>query len=362
MRWDNLRLTDVGPDDPAAPLFARGAVARTFETPGFRGMTFYEIQARSIINRVPHGQPGAVRLHDQPLPRLRPPVRLLLRAQDPRVSRPRRGGADFDSKIVVKVNAAELVRKELAAPRWRGQHIAMGTNVDCYQRAEGRYELMRGILAALRDAANPFSVLTKGTLILRDLDLLTEAADRADVGASFSVGFLDPDVWRSVEPGTPDPRRRLEACATLNAHGIGSGVLMAPVLPYLTDSPAQLERTVREIAAAGATHLTPHRAAPAPRRPAMVAGLALPRAPAPRAALSGAVRSRRLRAQGLPGTRHDPDQGPRHPLRHRPRHSGQGPPPPAAATAFSPAAHSAVTPGQRDGWGLSFSRSGLVPN
>ncbi|MFC6675378.1 Rv2578c family radical SAM protein [Nonomuraea ferruginea] len=166
-------------------------------------------------------------------------------------------GADFDSKIVVKVNAAELVRKELAAPRWRGQHIAMGTNVDCYQRAEGRYELMRGILAALRDAANPFSVLTKGTLILRDLDLLTEAADRADVGASFSVGFLDPDVWRSVEPGTPDPRRRLEACATLNAHGIGSGVLMAPVLPYLTDSPAQLERTVREIAAAGATHLTP---------------------------------------------------------------------------------------------------------
>ncbi|GAA4507882.1 Rv2578c family radical SAM protein [Nonomuraea ferruginea] len=256
MRWDNLRLTDVGPDDPAAPLFARGAVARTFETPGFRGMTFYEIQARSIINRVP----AASRV---PFDYTINPYRgcghrcVYCFARKTHEYLDLDAGADFDSKIVVKVNAAELVRKELAAPRWRGQHIAMGTNVDCYQRAEGRYELMRGILAALRDAANPFSVLTKGTLILRDLDLLTEAADRADVGASFSVGFLDPDVWRSVEPGTPDPRRRLEACATLNAHGIGSGVLMAPVLPYLTDSPAQLERTVREIAAAGATHLTP---------------------------------------------------------------------------------------------------------
>lgn len=256
MRWDNLRLTDAGPDDPAAPLFARGAVARTFDTPGFRGMTFYEIQARSIINRVP----AASRV---PFDYTINPYRgcghrcVYCFARKTHEYLDLDAGADFDSKIVVKVNAAELVRKELAAPRWRGQHIAMGTNVDCYQRAEGRYELMRGILAALRDAANPFSVLTKGTLILRDLDLLTEAADRADVGASFSVGFLDPDVWRSVEPGTPDPRRRLEACATLNAHGIGCGVLMAPVLPYLTDSPAQLEHTVREIAAAGATHLTP---------------------------------------------------------------------------------------------------------
>jgi DNA repair photolyase len=256
MRWDNLRLTDAGPDDPAAPLFARGAVARTFDTPGFRGMTFYEIQARSIINRVP----AASRV---PFDYTINPYRgcghrcVYCFARKTHEYLDLDAGADFDSKIVVKVNAAELVRKELAAPRWRGQHIAMGTNVDCYQRAEGRYELMRGILAALRDAANPFSVLTKGTLILRDLDLLTEAADRADVGASFSVGFLDPDVWRSVEPGTPDPRRRLEACATLNAHGIGCGVLMAPVLPYLTDSPAHLERTVREIAAAGATHLTP---------------------------------------------------------------------------------------------------------
>ncbi|HEX4812007.1 MAG TPA: radical SAM protein, partial [Nonomuraea sp.] len=166
-------------------------------------------------------------------------------------------GADFDSKIVVKVNAAELARRELAAPRWRGHHIAMGTNVDCYQRAEGRYRLMRGILAALRDTATPFSILTKGTLILRDLDLLTEAAEVTEVGANVSVGFVDPDMWRAVEPGTPDPRRRLEVCAKLNDDGIACGVLMAPVLPYLTDSPDQLARTVKEIADAGATHVSP---------------------------------------------------------------------------------------------------------
>src|SRR5215472_3888872 len=122
-------------------------------------------------------------------------------------------GQDFNSKIVVKVNAPELARKELARPSWAGEHIAMGTNVDCYQRAEGRYRLMPGILTALRDAANPFSILTKGTLILRDLDLLSQAASVTRVGISFSVGFVDETVWRSVEPGTPSPQRRLDACA-----------------------------------------------------------------------------------------------------------------------------------------------------
>ncbi len=113
---------------------------------------------------------------------------------------------------MVKVNAPELVRKELAARKWQGEHIAMGTNVDCYQRAEGRYRLMPGILAALRDAANPFSILTKGTLILRDLELLEQAAEVTDVGLNVSVGSVDKELWRSVEPGTPAPDRRLE-CA-----------------------------------------------------------------------------------------------------------------------------------------------------
>ena len=105
----------------------------------------------------------------------------------------------------MKVNAPQLLRAKLASPGWRGEHIAMGTNVDCYQRAEGRYRLMRGIIGALRDARNPFSILTKGTLILRDLDLLLSAAEVTDVGLNVSAGFLDESLWRAIEPGTPAP-------------------------------------------------------------------------------------------------------------------------------------------------------------
>jgi len=166
-------------------------------------------------------------------------------------------GHDFDSKIVVKVNAPDLVRKELAAPKWRGEPIAMGTNVDCYQRAEGRYRLMPGILTALRDAANPFSILTKGTLILRDLDLIAGAAEVTDVGLAVSVGCADTALWRELEPGTPSPQRRLEVCATFSAAGLPCAVLMGPVVPFLSDSPAQLDATVRQIAQAGATSVTP---------------------------------------------------------------------------------------------------------
>jgi DNA repair photolyase len=166
-------------------------------------------------------------------------------------------GADFDTKVVVKVNAPELVRKKMASPSWPGEHIAMGTNVDCYQRAEGRYQLMPGIISALKDAANPFSILTKGTLILRDIELLAEAAEVTDVGLNVSVGSVDKELWRSVEPGTPAPARRLEACAALNERGLRCGVLMGPVIPFLSDSPAQLEAAVSQIAAAGATSVTP---------------------------------------------------------------------------------------------------------
>jgi len=166
-------------------------------------------------------------------------------------------GEDFNSKIVVKVNAPELARKELAAPKWQREHVAMGTNVDCYQRAEGRYQLMPGIIGALKDARNPFSILTKGTLILRDLDLLAEAAEVTDVGLNVSVGFVDKSLSRSVEPGTPSPERRLGICAALTERGLRCGVLMGPVLPFLTDSPAQLDATVRLAAEAGAAHVTP---------------------------------------------------------------------------------------------------------
>jgi DNA repair photolyase len=166
-------------------------------------------------------------------------------------------GADFNTRVVVKVNAAELVRKKLASPRWAGEHIAVGMNVDCYQRAEGRYQLMPGIIGALTAAANPFSILTKGTLILRDIELLAAAAEVTEVGLNVSAGFTDKDLWRSVEPGTPAPARRLEACAALNERGLPCGVLMGPVVPFLSDSPAQLDETVRQIAAAGAHHVMP---------------------------------------------------------------------------------------------------------
>jgi len=166
-------------------------------------------------------------------------------------------GRDFDTKVVVKVNAPELLRAKLASPSWTGEHIAMGTNVDCYQRAEGRYQLMRGIIGALRDAANPFSILTKGTLIRRDLDLLLSAAEVTDVGLNVSAAFMDKDLWRAIEPGTPAPARRIEACAALNEAGLRCGVLMGPIVPYLSDSPAQLEAAVRQAAEAGAPHVMP---------------------------------------------------------------------------------------------------------
>ncbi len=166
-------------------------------------------------------------------------------------------GEDFNSQIVVKVNAPDLLRKELTGKSWKGEHIAMGTNVDPYQRAEGRYKLMRGILEALRDFANPFSILTKGSLILRDLDLLRQCAEVTDVGTNVSVGFVDKALWRLLEPGTPSPTKRLEVCRTLNQAGIPCGVLMAPIIPFLTDSPQHLAATVQQIADSGAIHVTP---------------------------------------------------------------------------------------------------------
>ncbi|WP_244942434.1 Rv2578c family radical SAM protein, partial [Streptomyces sioyaensis] len=249
MRWNNLG------DSPSA-LFGTDVVSRTVDTPEFRGITFHEVRARSIVNRVP----GASRM---PFEWTVNPYRGCSHACVYCFARKTHSyldldtGQGFDSQIVVKVNAPALLRRELAARRWRGDHIAMGTNVDCYQRAEGRYGLMPGILTALRDHANPFSILTKGTLILRDLTLLQQAAAVTDVGISVSVGFLDRELWRTVEPGTPAPERRLEVVRTLTAHGIPCGVLMAPVIPFLGDSPDQLRATVRAVAAAGAGSVTP---------------------------------------------------------------------------------------------------------
>ncbi|MCQ4214355.1 Rv2578c family radical SAM protein [Streptomyces longispororuber] len=264
MRWENL--TDpTGPTDdradhgraPDAALFGADAVVRrTVDTPEFAGVTFHEIRARSIVNRVP----GASRM---PFEWTVNPYRGCTHACVYCFARNTHSyldldtGLGFDSQIVVKVNAPQLLRGHLASRRWHGDHIAMGTNVDCYQRAEGRYRLMPGIIEALRDHANPFSILTKGTLILRDLPLLRQAADVTDVGISVSVGFVDQELWRTVEPGTPAPERRLDVVRALTDAGIGCGVLMAPVIPFLGDHPDQLRATVRAVARAGATSVTP---------------------------------------------------------------------------------------------------------
>jgi DNA repair photolyase len=165
-------------------------------------------------------------------------------------------GEDFERKIVVKVNAVERLRAELAAPKWRGEAIAMGTNTDPYQRAEGKYHLTQGIIGALADAANPFSILTKSTLILRDLELLVAAAARTSVRANLSIGTLDDEVWRLTEPGTPHPRRRVEAVDRLNGAGIPCGVLVAPVLPGLSDGEEQLAEVVDACVAAGASSIS----------------------------------------------------------------------------------------------------------
>jgi DNA repair photolyase len=166
-------------------------------------------------------------------------------------------GRDFERKIVVKVNAPEVLRRELRRRSWAGAHVAMGTNTDPYQRCEGRYRLTRGVLEVLRDHANPCSVLTKSPLLLRDLDLFVELAETAGFSANLSIGTLDEEVWRRSEPGTPHPRARMAAVKQLVAAGIPCGILMAPILPGISDSPEQLRAVARAAADAGASHLTP---------------------------------------------------------------------------------------------------------
>ncbi|MDQ3974413.1 MAG: radical SAM protein [Actinomycetota bacterium] len=164
---------------------------------------------------------------------------------------------DFERTIVVKTNLVEVLRRELARPSWRGEHVAMGTNTDPYQRCEGRYRLMPGIIAALAEARTPLSILTKGTLITRDAAVLRQAAERAPVAAALTVGLLDETLWREIEPGTPSPRARLEAVRALNAAGIPTGVMVAPIMPGLNDGGDHLTAVIDGAAAAGAVHITP---------------------------------------------------------------------------------------------------------
>jgi DNA repair photolyase len=159
----------------------------------------------------------------------------------------------YGTSIRVKTNVADVLRKELARASWHHEHVAIGAATDPYQPAEGRYKLTRACLEALRDAANPFSIITRGPMIVRDLDLLVEAAQRASVAVTFSIPTVDEEVWKRTEPSTAHPRQRLKAVKTLVDAGIKAGVGMAPILPGISDRPEQLREVVRAAREAGAT-------------------------------------------------------------------------------------------------------------
>ena len=165
-------------------------------------------------------------------------------------------GRDFEREIVVKVNVPEVLRRELARPSWKGEHVALGTNTDPYQWVEGRYKLMPGIWEAFRDFRNPCSILTKSPLLLRDLPLMKEVAKVAPIQAALSIPTLEEKAWRATEPHTPNPRARIEAVAELNRAGIPTGVLVAPLMPGINDSPEQVERILELCTEAGATHVS----------------------------------------------------------------------------------------------------------
>ena len=253
MRWSNLSLE--AEESARLPGYRDEAVVRHFEAPDAVPTRFYEVRAKSILNRVP----AASRM---PFRWTINPYRGCSHACVYCFARPTHtyldfdAGRDFEREIVVKVNAPERLRVELAKPSWKGEHIALGTNTDPYQWVEGRYKLTRGIWEAMIEARNPGSVLTKSPLLLRDLDLMTELHRVADFSAALSVPTLDEKAWRATEPHTPNPRARLEAVAELNRAGIRTGILIAPLMPGINDAPEQVEKILELAEEAGAAYVT----------------------------------------------------------------------------------------------------------
>jgi DNA repair photolyase len=173
-----------------------------------------------------------------------------VRAFEKRADRP--SGEAYGTSIRVKSNIGEVLRQELARASWQRESIAIGAATDPYQPAEGRFRLTRACLETLASAANPFGLITRGPMIVRDADVLAEAARRAEVSVTFSVPTLDVEVWRRTEPGTAPPRQRLRALTRLVEAGIRTSVGMAPILPGLSDRPEQLAEVVRAARGAGA--------------------------------------------------------------------------------------------------------------
>src|SRR3954449_9992781 len=192
---------------------------RSVEVPEFPGLTFHEVRAKSALNHVP-GESA------MPFPYSINPYRgcshscVYCFARRTHEWLELDSGHDFDTQVVVKTNLVDVLRKELMRPSWQREHVALGTNTDPYQRAEGRYALMPGIISALAESGTPFSILTKGTLLRRDLPLLTEAAGSVDVSVAVSLAVGDPELHRDVEPGTPAPQARLGLISAIRDAGL----------------------------------------------------------------------------------------------------------------------------------------------
>ena len=249
MRWDNLKLEADA--ETRLPGYS-DAVIRTFDAPEALDTRFYEVYAKSAINKVPAASRMPFRFTINPYRGCTHSCQFCF-ARPTHTYLGFNAGRDFEKEIVVKVNAPEVVRAELRKPSWKGEHIAMGTNTDPYQWCESKYRLMPGIWEALRDFRNPCSVLTKSPLLLRDLELMKEIAAVTDIHANLSIPTLDEKPWRASEPHTPHPRKRIEAVAELNRAGIPTGVLIAPLMPGINDSPKQVEAILEACAEAGAT-------------------------------------------------------------------------------------------------------------
>ena len=254
MRWEAQRI-DV--EDPSALPGMPGirGLLHSVQVPEFPGLTFHEVRAKSALNRVP-GESG------MPFPWTINPYRgcshscVYCFARRTHEWLELDSGADFDSQIVVKTNLVDVLRRELARPSWAREHVALGTNTDPYQRAEGRYRLMPGVIEALAGSGTPFSILTKGTLLRRDIPVLRDAAAQVPVGLGVSLAIWDGDLHASLEPGVPGPRARLDLVRAITDAGLPCGVFLAPVLPGLTDDEESLDAAVRAVAEAGATGVT----------------------------------------------------------------------------------------------------------
>ncbi|MBG6223919.1 DNA repair photolyase [Arthrobacter sp. CAN_A2] len=255
MRWDGQKITHDGDAPAAPPLMPLAGLVRTVQTPDFAGITFHEVAARTILNKVPPTS-------SMPFSWTINPFRGCSHACVYCFARKTHSylnldtGLDFDAQLVVKINAAEVLTRELGRPSWAREHVALGTNTDPYQRAEGRYRLMPGIISALADSGTPFSILTKGTLLARDIPLLKAASQSVGVGMGISLALVDPVLAEAIEPGTPAPKARLALISKLREAGLPCGVLAMPILPWLTDGDESLDRLFGALADAGATGVT----------------------------------------------------------------------------------------------------------